>query len=399
VVFILTIIGTMLMLDVLWLLLSLRLARGNRSRRWRWFTAVFAFSQIAGLSWIFLSRMMGWEVRIPATVTSLIYLWHFLGLAICIVVSIFLGVVFFSDRLRKRIWSPAPLSLESNSELASLSRRQFLGIAAAVTPPLLTVSMVGIARSQIEGFRVRSIEISIPDLPRDLRGLTIAHVSDMHIGPFTNGKVVRDIVESVNSLGADLVLLTGDLINSDLKDLPEGIEAVRRMEGRSGRWIIEGNHDLIDNGATFRQQMRDANIGFLQKETEEVVVRGQPIRLLGLQWVSREVINYDAALGHAVKKLAKTCEKGVFPILLSHHPHAFDAAASVQIPLTLSGHTHGGQLMLNEQLGCGPAIFRYGSGIYEKDAARLVVSNGVGNWFPLRVNAPAEILHLKLRRS
>jgi hypothetical protein len=84
---------------------------------------------------------------------------------------------------------------------------------------------------------------------------------------------------------------------------------------------------------------------------------------------------------------------------LAHHPHAFDAAAAAKIPLTLSGHTHGGQLMLSEQFGFGPAMFRYWSGLYRSGASQLVVSNGVGNWFPLRVNAPAEIIHITLRQA
>ena len=77
----------------------------------------------------------------------------------------------------------------------------------------------------------------------------------------------------------------------------------------------------------------------------------------------------------------------------------FDAAAEAAVPLTLSGHTHGGQLMLNEQLGFGPAMFRYWSGLYQRGQSKLIVSNGVGNWYPLRVNAPAEIIHLTLRRA
>ena len=92
-----------------------------------------------------------------------------------------------------------------------------------------------------------------------------------------------------------------------------------------------------------------------------------------------------------------------FQILLAHHPHAFDPAAAVGIPLTLAGHTHGGQIMLTDQLGAGPAMYRYWSGLYHKQAAHrdaaLVVSNGVGNWFPLRINAPAEIVHITLRRG
>src|SRR2546421_5506017 len=89
-----------------------------------------------------------------------------------------------------------------------------------------------------------------------------------------------------------------------------------------------------------------------------------------------------------------------FQILLAHHPHAFDPAAAAGIPLTLSGHTHGGQLMLNERLGAGPVMFRYWSGLYRKpDGNALFVSNGVGNWFPLRLHAPAEIVHLTLRSA
>ena len=68
------------------------------------------------------------------------------------------------------------------------------------------------------------------------------------------------------------------------------------------------------------------------------------------------------------------------------------------MPLTLSGHTHGGQLMLNERCGFGPALFRYWSGLYTRDDSKLIVSNGVGNWFPLRARAPAEIVHLTLVR-
>ena len=100
-----------------------------------------------------------------------------------------------------------------------------------------------------------------------------------------------------------------------------------------------------------------------------------------------------------MRALVQQRDRDAFPILLAHHPHAFDAAAEAEMPLTLSGHTHGGQLMLNEQLGFGPAMFRYWSGLYQRGQSKLIVSNGVGNWFPLRTNAQAEIVHITLRRS
>ena len=100
-----------------------------------------------------------------------------------------------------------------------------------------------------------------------------------------------------------------------------------------------------------------------------------------------------------VDQVAALRDPAAFPILLAHHPHAFDRAAELGFPLTLAGHTHGGQLMVTPEFGAGPAMFRYWSGLYQKAGRALVVSNGTGNWFPLRVNAPAEIIHLTLRKG
>jgi hypothetical protein len=91
---------------------------------------------------------------------------------------------------------------------------------------------------------------------------------------------------------------------------------------------------------------------------------------------------------------------GRLPDPVGPPPHAFDAAAAVGIPVTDSGHTHGGQLMLSETESFGPLLNRYWPGLYRKPApngASVVVSHGVGNWFPLRIGAPAEIIHLTLR--
>jgi predicted MPP superfamily phosphohydrolase len=253
--------------------------------------------------------------------------------------------------------------------------------------------------AQLNNIRVRRFVLPIAGLPKELDGTTIAQVSDMHVGRFTNGKVLQKMVGMVNEMRADLVLLTGDLINDALADLDTGLELTRALKSRFGLAIIEGNHDLIENPAEFERRVRASGIPFLLDESSIVNVRGFPVQLLGLSWTRVYDRGRDAAIAASVKKLLEQREAGAFPILLAHHPHAFDAAAEAGLPLTLSGHTHGGQLMLNEQLGFGPALFRYWSGLYERDQSKLIVSNGVGNWFPLRVNAPAEIVHLTLRRE
>jgi len=283
-----------------------------------------------------------------------------------------------------------------------MSRRAFLAATAAFTPQLFTVGLTTIALRQLEQFRVRRMTIPIRGLPAALDGLTIAHVSDMHAGRFTRSTVLREMSAAVNDLRSDLVLVTGDLINGALHEIPEGIDAVRRFDAPSGVYMIEGNHDLFQGRAAFESRVKGSGVPLLVNETEQLTVRDHPLQLLGQRWggpvFRRREGNDDATISASFNELLALRDPEAFPILLAHHPHAFDPAAAAQIPLTLSGHTHGGQLMLNADTGFGPLMFRYWSGHYTKGDSHLVVSNGVGNWFPLRTRAPAEIIHLTLRR-
>ena len=259
---------------------------------------------------------------------------------------------------------------------------------------MLTAAGTGYARAQLDEFRVRDLDVPLPGLPPELDGVRIAVVSDLHVGNFTRGATVRRVVEETSRLAADLVLLPGDLIDHALADLPAALDAVCDMQSRHGAYLCVGNHDLIEDGAEFVRRTR-ARVPLLVGESRVVAVRGYPVQLLGLPWHRDE-----AGMGDAVRQLAGRVAPGAFPVLLAHHPHAFDAAAAAGLPLTVSGHTHGGQLMLGPDVGFGPAMFRYWSGLYRKPGgAALVVSNGVGNWFPLRVGAPAEIVHLTLRSA
>jgi predicted MPP superfamily phosphohydrolase len=291
---------------------------------------------------------------------------------------------------------------DAQTDHAGMSRRAFLAATAAFTPQLFTVGLTAIALRQLEQFRVRRMTIAIRGLPAALDGLTIAHVSDMHAGRFTRSAVLHEMTAAVNDLRSELVLVTGDLINGALHEIPEGIEAIRRFDARSGVHMIEGNHDLFQGREAFESKVKASGIPLLINETAQLTVRGHPLQLLGLRWggpTFRRRSGYDdATIAASFDELLPLRDPDAFPILLAHHPHAFDSAAAAQLPLTLSGHTHGGQLMLNAEMGFGPMMFRYWSGHYVKGDSHLIVSNGVGNWFPLRTRAPAEIIHLTLRR-
>jgi predicted MPP superfamily phosphohydrolase len=275
---------------------------------------------------------------------------------------------------------------------------------------------VGVAAVERLGrFSVGEVDLHVPGLPEDLQGVTIAHVSDLHIGRFLPAGVAERVAEATNALGADLVIFTGDLLDVSCETVPPGIDFIRRLDPRHGLVMIQGNHDIMGGADRFEGQIRDAGLPLLLDETKVLQIPGRatPIQMMGITWgdlkrgsdlgrIGREASRWyrkpsAAHTAASIQHVMAQRQTGAFPILLAHHPHAFDPAAAAGLPLVLSGHTHGGQLMLTHNIGVGPLRFRYWSGIYEKPGSRLFVNNGVGNWFPLRINAPAEIVKLTLR--
>ena len=274
--------------------------------------------------------------------------------------------------------------------------------------------MTGYGLTFLDDLRVTHRDLAIPNLPESLEGLRIAHVSDVHVGKFTRSKQLARVVELANLNPArqrpHLTLLTGDLIDLSVTDLPEAIDFVRKFDPMHGLAMVEGNHDLIENPARFCNDVRKAGIPLLLDQSATVNLPGRtPVQLMGVRWdpaVDHRPADGEQSLRGLLSSMLPGGKTGrgrpnyadAFPILLAHHPHAFDAAADAGIPLTLAGHTHGGQVVVG---GISPAslIYRYWSGLYKKGDSQCFVSNGVGNWFPLRVNSPAEVVHLTLRRA
>src|SRR5207248_9624429 len=273
-----------------------------------------------------------------------VFIWHMIFLPLLLLLAIALSPILAMAaliRTARRLRNSNPASVDAN---VALSRRQFLGVALAAAPPLFNLSFATIAMRQLDQFRVRRFVLPIVGLPSDLHGLTITQVSDMHVGRFTAGRVLRDVVRVVNELHADLVLLTGDLINDALIDVDRGLDLVRSMQARYGVYLLEGNHDLIENGPEFERRVKNSGIPFLLDESIVIKIRGASLQLLGLSW-TRARENRDAAIATAVNHLLNQRQPERFPILPAHHPHAFDAAAAASAPLAFAGHTPGGPLI------------------------------------------------------
>ena len=383
------------------------------SRRIQAAVWLFTFAQIGGLAYITLMRSGQPEtgLPIPRPFLAAIFFWHVLALPIFLTSRITTSVITYAAKVTRFFLGRSDRNVSDDSTECSditqqpdgVSRRLFLGLAAQSSPALITIVSTPISQWQLEQFRVRRLSMVLPQLPAELDGLTVAHVSDTHVGRFTRGAILERIVETTNALDADFVLFTGDLINFSLGDLPIGIELLKGIRARHGIFACEGNHDLMQNGDLFRDHMNGASLGLLTNEAASVLVHGHRVQIMGLPWGEAPMARNsagnrrDSLHKSLVTKISAKSDPDAFRILLAHHPHVFDHAHD--FPLTLSGHTHGGQLMLSQNIGGGPSLYRYWSGIYQQEGRALCVSNGVGNWFPIRVGAPAEIVHLTLKSA
>lgn len=390
--FVLTLISLMLIGDVLWWVYAHGMCRSLKySTRWRAVVGIFMGMQLGVLLALLGGRLAGHrlDLMLPRAVLVAAYLWHFILLPVAVVWMVLGMGMLGANWMRRRV-----VTQEVNAPEAGLSRRELLQAATAWAPAVGTTIITGASFAQLNSFRIRKFDLVMPGLPEPLNGLKIAQVSDIHVGQFTSGATLRKIVEATNNLRSDLVLLTGDLINFAMSDLSGALDAVNRMDARYGFHMIQGNHDLIQGRDEFDVRVRKAGVPLLVNESNIVHVRNYPVQLLGLRWGPGRG---EDGVATSMEQLTGQLVPGAFPILMAHHPHAFDPAAAAGIPLTLAGHTHGGQIM-PFGVGFGPLMYRYWSGLYEKGASKLIVSNGVGNWFPLRINAPAEIVEIVLRR-
>ena len=391
-----------------------QLRRLRRNPLFRLLPAGFIVLQLAYLLWMSFAEVPEW---VPAVWPTAVYLWNILFLPLGLLILL----VSWLKRARAKFKGTSAGSNTSDSSRVEksdqLTRRDLLAAAAVSLPPLATLALVPAAHAQIGEFRISRRELQLPQLPADLDGLTIAHVTDLHLGRFMPVEMTGPIIDAINALQCDLVAFTGDLIDVSCPAVSLGIDFIRRIDPRHGLVMIEGNHDVMSSALRFEVAVKEAGLPLLLDESRSFPVPGRrtPVQFLGITWgdlmTGRQLHHYgadrdtffreysNAARDASIARVVALRDPSAFSILLAHHPHAFDAADQARIPLVLSGHTHGGQLMLTENIGAGPLRFHYWSGLYQKPNSQLFISNGIGSWFPLRVNAPAEIVQLTLRRS
>lgn len=255
----------------------------------------------------------------------------------------------------------------------TMNRRRWFGrvavgsvIAGAIYPFL-----------EAKWLRVTRTTLSLPNLPGSFEGTTVAFVSDVHHGPFVPLAYVRHVVATVNGLDPDLVLLGGDYSHHGTRFVAPVHAELAKLRARMGRFAVLGNHDHWDGLAESVAGLERAGIPLLRNSGAWVEKGGARLRVGGVGdlWCDRQDV--AAALGRATGRDAV--------ILLSHNPDLAESLGDGRVGLMLSGHTHGGQVVVPfHGAPRVPSAFgqKYLRGLVQGPMCRVFINRGAGTISP-----------------
>jgi len=237
--------------------------------------------------------------------------------------------------------------------------------------------------------RVYQVPIAIPNLPRELNGLRICQISDLHRGPLITEQYLRAAVERVNGLRPDLTVVTGDFVSDSNRYAESCAAALAPLRAPLGVYGVLGNHDYwTEDVGKVTDALTRTGMQMLTNRSVRLRTRDRDWWLCGADdgWAGKP------DLGLALQDVPT----GAFKMLLWHEPDLADQAARHGVPLQLSGHSHGGQCLLpGRRPLVGPLHgTKYPVGLRQVENSTTQVYTNVGLgviWPPIRINCPPEI--------
>lgn len=324
----------------------------------------------------------------------------------CVLLAIVVGLPWLLVRgllrIVRRIF--IPLRRAPVAEVPVQNRRDFL---ATVALPAVGLSL-GTACSVHGGSKllVAQRTLYIRNWPRALDGFRIGQITDTHVGDFISPEWVARAVGILNDAGAHLQVMTGDLLD-DLYYLEPSFRALEQCQAPLGMLCVLGNHEKMHHRlppilAAYRARQAAGKVRLLLDESTVLEHNGSPLCIVGVDYPmhvngshmipkpkQRELMHHSAARAFSAVNQTQAL------LCLSHHPDFFPLAQKRGVHLTLSGHTHGGQIALLGKPLYTPYEFNLGH--YERSGSHLYVSGGTGHWLPLRYGIPMEVTIITLR--
>ncbi len=249
-----------------------------------------------------------------------------------------------------------------------------------------------IAMDEANSLSLERVEIRLKRLPKKLDGFKIIHLSDTHHSPFTGLEHIKRVVKVANRLRPDIFLLTGDYVSHEREYIPPVAALLGKLKAKYGIYACLGNHDHWTDAGLVTHLFRGEGIKMLINEGLRFEARGTSFWLAGVDDYMVGKTDVPAAL------------RGSFPdemkLLLAHNPIIFREAARYGVDLTLSGHTHGGQINIRDEEKRILKSRKLRAGLHERRNSQIYITRGIGTVVvPMRYQCPPEISFLELRCS
>ena len=296
------------------------------------------------------------------------------------------------------------------------SRRTFFQYAAAVAGSLpFFAATYGFAAGRLR-YTIERVDVPVANLPKELEGLRIAQLSDIHIGDYMTPSEIARAVEMANELGPDLAVVTGDFVSTIGDPLDACITELSRLRAPLGVWGCNGNHEIYAGVEDEADRLfHQKGMRLLRARNSVIEHNGASFNLIGVDY-QRDHMVPGGPTGPMLAEIERLIRRGMPNILLSHNPNSFHRAAELGIELSLAGHTHGGQVkfeIVDHSVSPARLITPFVAGLYHLPMANsqatatngsrkaaLYVNRGLGTLgVPVRIGVPPEITLLTLHRA
>ncbi|MDR2406179.1 MAG: metallophosphoesterase [Deltaproteobacteria bacterium] len=376
-----------------------------------WILTFYKLSEREPISGYFLSL-----IARPAISWQSVQLLVVLPLSIVIYLLYYVAVLAIKLISKGKKSTKASNSLQGTEDRApdappQVERRDFLKKAGAIgLGGILAFSTYAVIRQSISP-SVRRLNLKIPNLPRELHGFTIAHLTDLHLGLWASQHELDLALVEAAKVKPDLVIFTGDMVDRDpqVAGLYHGPVERRLSAVPYGVYTVLGNHDHFNNPDKIEEILNTSGMKVLREE--RVNIGNLPLSLTGLDDQSaygRTFRRKQAGMEARTNILdfseikGPSLREGDFKILLNHRPEGFKQAMEEGYGLYLVGHTHGGQYAIPgfSQANLATLIYEYTSGLYEDFGGFLNVSSGLASvGIPFRFGPWPEFSLITLERA
>ncbi|KAA3610481.1 MAG: metallophosphoesterase [Calditrichaeota bacterium] len=348
----------------------------------------FAFVLFAPLWGLGTWQQIMWMRNIGATGTSISLI---LNVTLLFSLPIAFGVAKIGEWLSHK-------KSKTNTEVDT-SRRLFLKTAVA-SIPIIDLSLVGNGlASSFSQTQFPQVSMEYPNLPDALEGFKILHLSDLHLGYYFGLEHLEQTLLDAEKYQPHMVVVTGDIAD-DLSVLPGALNLIDQFKTPFPKFAAVGNHEHFRGIREVIRKMNAGPVPLLLNQHHTFNVYNTQFTIGGVDDPVTMRSDITGFLDRAIDKTFKDASETDFKLLMSHRPRALDLAPKYGVDLTLSGHTHAGQVGLGGRSFWD--IFNengYLWGSYQKENCRLYTSAGMGHWFPFRLNCPLEAPIITLKKE